>query len=158
MFEADSRRLNRSISAPKNAASRGQFSHTRGPAPFQTSADTLNMRTCSHSHIPYVVCWRPVRPPRRVQGCAKMLSTGRPAYGRPAGHPHQHTRPVPGPSRRPGWALWHAGHPHPIWGHMGLEFSTGPQRVSYGGMRSATRTRNALFRSNKRLRQVSDPY
>ena len=104
----------------------GQFSHTRGPAPFQTSADTLNMRTCSHSHIPYVVCWRPVRPPRRVQGCAKMLSTGRPAYGRPAGHPHQHNRPVPGPSRRLGWALWHAGHPHPIWGHTGLEKCTGP--------------------------------
>ena len=58
-----------------------QSTHTRSPATSQTWADTLNMRTCTTPRTPPGLCWRPGGPPRRVRVCARMLSTGRPAYG-----------------------------------------------------------------------------
>ena len=88
-------------------------------------------RHAKYAHLNYIfspdgACWHAAGPPRRVRACAKTVSTGRPAYGRPAGYHHEHTRLVPGLGRRLGCALSHAGHPHPLWGSRGLEFSTGP--------------------------------
>ena len=57
-------------------------------------------RHAKYAHLNYIfspdgACWHAAGPPRRVRACAKTVSTGRPAYGRPAGYHHEHTRPRP---------------------------------------------------------------